>query len=36
MHGQALEDLHATTEDITALASGDYHITITDANGCTP
>src|SRR5678816_379922 len=25
----------ATTEDITALASGSYHITMTDANGCT-
>src|SRR4029078_1971463 len=25
----------ATVADITALASGSYHITITDANGCT-
>src|SRR5678816_2248788 len=25
----------STAEDITALASGTYHITMTDANGCT-
>ena len=34
MHGQALEDLLQLQKIITALAAGDYNLTVTDANGC--